>query len=592
MFYIPTILGKKGPLARLWLAAHNGKKLSKSEIMEVNVSKALTIFESESCLQTSLRIQGDLLVGISYITKRQTEYMVESADRTIQQICSLLPIEKQSGMEKVGKGRRNINLPDAEKNGKLENFDPNVESIFTFDQIQYPMKDIKKKLLQNGDYHFPDDATIPELTAEELSRRRKMVTLDEDFIQPNTINYDETFVDNFGGPLVTNDQAGGNSSRVVNPDDNFYNVTGQSVSEINAALNNFSGLNNSLMPSPHQNFENTHMEDGDFNLMPPPSIGREANDEPVRKRLRPSNLIGAADESNSLVLPQLNNEQIAAINRNRNRARRGRPAPIVIPVMNRRLIVDQVVRIPEEVFRAQLDPSPFQIGLDFPPVFNVRYPNWNEMMEMPSRTLPGPLSNLYKRIANVGATAAAVDEGFVDHFAAPPGSAAPTAHQPLQEDDNFLPPLNDDDAFFGQPVPPLPESPVVGGKHPIEEQPPNVSFADNFSDYGGSNIDSRRRRTFTTAAEDAELVAAINVQANTSLAAMSFTQRMSFEEFVSPARDRRTVSMMFVNLLSKQDKGEVVLQQVSSYNVFNTIYIFRYINEGDDGESDVMSIEV
>lgn len=579
-------------MAKLWLAAHAGKKLSKSQIMEINVSKALDFFKNDNYLQVSLRIQGDLLVGISYITKRQTDYMVESANRTIREIFNLLPLgnlekEKHSGMGKVG--RRNINLSDAKENGRLEILDQEsaMESVFTLDQMQHKMKGFIREFPYHGDWGFEGDSTIPALTTEELSRRRKMVTLDEEVLQPNTLNYEDTYVDDLGGPIDMMDQAGGNSSRVVNPDDNFYNVTGQSVSEINAALNNFNGLDNSLMPPPQQNLENTQVDDGDLSWMPAPSINRQANEESVRKRLRPSNLTGAADEPNSLVLPELNNEQIAAIVRSRNRARRGHPVPIVIPVVNRRLIIDEVTRIPQDVFRAQLVPATFQVGPEFPPVFSVRNPNWDAMMEMPSRTLPGPLRSLYKRIANVGATAEAVVEEYVDHFSAPPGSVAPTGHQPLDENDNFLPPLNDDDAFFGQPVPPLPESPVVGG-----EQPPNVSFADNFSGYGDSNIDHRRRQTFTTAAEDAELVTAISVQANTSLAAMNFSERKSFEQFVSPAKDRRTASIMFLNLLGKQDKGEVVLQQVPSYDVFNTLYICRNEEGGEDEEDDVMSMEV
>lgn len=56
-------------------------------------------------------------------------------------------------------------------------------------------------------------------------------------------------------------------------------------------------------------------------------------------------------------------------------------------------------------------------------------------------------------------------------------------------------------AYVGQPVPQLPESPVVVREPLIEEQLP--SLADNFSDYGDNNID-RPRQTFTTTAKETE----------------------------------------------------------------------------------------
>lgn len=591
MFFIPTILGKKGPLAKIWLAAHNGKKLSKSEIMEIKVSEALALFESETCLKASLRVQGDLLVGISYVTKRQTDYMLEAANKTIREISYLLPLahmekEKDAGMASVGKGRRSINLPEAKEKDRKEILDLEsaIEPVLTLDDLQYTIDGLMKDNLNNWDYEG-DEISIPVMTDEELNRRRKLVTMEDDQqLNNNPVNWDEVVVDDLGGPIDMDFQVGANSSRVVIPDDN-YNITGQSVSEINAELNNF----NELMPQPQENMQ---VDYGDMSLMPPPSIGRNANDESVTKRLRPSNFVVAADEPNSLVLQELNNQQIAA----NARPRRGRLVPIVIPEVNRRLIIDEVVRIPDDVFRDQIRPPSFQVLPDFPAIVDIRYPNWDTMMGMPSRPLPRPLHSLYKRIVSVGATADAVVENSVDHFAAPFGSAVATGHVPPDENDNFLPPLNenDDDAYFGQPVPPLPESPVVGGEPPIGGKPPNVSLAQNFSDDGGSDIDLRRRQTNKSSADDAELVTAISGRASTSLAAMKVGDRKPFDQFVKPAKDRRTAAMMFMNLLGKQDKGKVRLHQESSYNNFNTLYISRGKGKEEEEfeESTEMSMEI
>ena len=55
MFYAYFVLSKKGPLARVWLAAHWDKKLTKAHIFETNIEASVrTIMSPEvgslSCL--------------------------------------------------------------------------------------------------------------------------------------------------------------------------------------------------------------------------------------------------------------------------------------------------------------------------------------------------------------------------------------------------------------------------------------------------------------------------------------------------------------------------------------------------------------
>lgn len=41
MFYAQFVLSKKGPLAKIWLAAHWEKKLTKAQVFETNIDKAV-----------------------------------------------------------------------------------------------------------------------------------------------------------------------------------------------------------------------------------------------------------------------------------------------------------------------------------------------------------------------------------------------------------------------------------------------------------------------------------------------------------------------------------------------------------------------
>lgn len=55
MFYSVFVLGKKGPLARVWLAAHWDKKITKAQILETNIVESV-----DSILQPKVRICFDL----------------------------------------------------------------------------------------------------------------------------------------------------------------------------------------------------------------------------------------------------------------------------------------------------------------------------------------------------------------------------------------------------------------------------------------------------------------------------------------------------------------------------------------------------
>ena len=41
MFYAHFVLSKKGPLARIWLAAHWDKKLTKAHVFETNITSSV-----------------------------------------------------------------------------------------------------------------------------------------------------------------------------------------------------------------------------------------------------------------------------------------------------------------------------------------------------------------------------------------------------------------------------------------------------------------------------------------------------------------------------------------------------------------------
>jgi len=58
MFYAHFVLSKKGPLARIWLAAHWDKKLTKAHVFETNIEGSV-----EAIIQPKVCIAGLYLLS-------------------------------------------------------------------------------------------------------------------------------------------------------------------------------------------------------------------------------------------------------------------------------------------------------------------------------------------------------------------------------------------------------------------------------------------------------------------------------------------------------------------------------------------------
>ena len=75
MFYHAFILQKKGPLARVWLAAHWEKKLSKALVFDTDVQVSVESIISPK-LKMALRTSGHLLLGVVRIYSRKAKYLL------------------------------------------------------------------------------------------------------------------------------------------------------------------------------------------------------------------------------------------------------------------------------------------------------------------------------------------------------------------------------------------------------------------------------------------------------------------------------------------------------------------------------------
>lgn len=86
MFYNLEVLSKKGKLARVWLAAHHDKKLTKPQILSANIEDAIDAIVGDKSVPMALRLLGHLLLGIAKLYARQSEYMLKDCNDAIVHI--------------------------------------------------------------------------------------------------------------------------------------------------------------------------------------------------------------------------------------------------------------------------------------------------------------------------------------------------------------------------------------------------------------------------------------------------------------------------------------------------------------------------
>jgi len=85
MFYAHFVLAKKGPLSRIWLAAHWDKKLTKAHVFETNLEQSVDgILQPK--VKMALRTSGHLLLGVVRIYSRKARYLLADCNEAFVKI--------------------------------------------------------------------------------------------------------------------------------------------------------------------------------------------------------------------------------------------------------------------------------------------------------------------------------------------------------------------------------------------------------------------------------------------------------------------------------------------------------------------------
>ncbi|NWX73547.1 RD21L protein, partial [Alca torda] len=82
MFYMHFLVNKRGPLAKIWLAAHWEKKLTKAHIFECNLETTIEKIISPK-FTIALRTSGHLLLGVVRIYHRKAKYLLADCSEAL-----------------------------------------------------------------------------------------------------------------------------------------------------------------------------------------------------------------------------------------------------------------------------------------------------------------------------------------------------------------------------------------------------------------------------------------------------------------------------------------------------------------------------
>ena len=119
MFYSQIILAKKGPLGKVWLAAHWGdKKLGRPQIFSTDIASSVDSIVNPA-VPLALRVSGHLLLGVVRIYSRKVRYLMHDCHE------AMVKIKMAFKPEKGGDG---LVLVDMDPNSKKG--DNNVVSNF------------------------------------------------------------------------------------------------------------------------------------------------------------------------------------------------------------------------------------------------------------------------------------------------------------------------------------------------------------------------------------------------------------------------------------------------------------------------------
>ncbi|XP_032391612.1 RAD21 cohesin complex component b [Etheostoma spectabile] len=357
MFYAHFVLSKRGPLAKIWLAAHWDKKLTKAHVFECNLESSVESIISPK-VKMALRTSGHLLLGVVRIYHRKAKYLLADCNEAFIKIkMAFRPGVVDLPEENREAAYNAITLPE-----EFHDFDqplPDLDDIDVAQQFNLNQSRVEEITMREevGNLNLLQDNDFADFGMDDREMMREESAFEVDIMgvsasnllleaegganamadKSNHLEYDDQYKDDFGDNPMENNEGGMLVDKLLSNED------GGGIFDDPPAI-----TESVMMPQDHGD------DDDDFDAL---SAG--APDSPDSGPTEP--LPAMADQTEQTTLVH-NEEETFALE------------PIDITVKEtkakrkRKLIVDSVKELDSKTIRAQLsDYSDIVTTLDLAP---------------------------------------------------------------------------------------------------------------------------------------------------------------------------------------------------------------------------------
>ncbi|XP_012310698.2 double-strand-break repair protein rad21-like protein 1 isoform X3 [Aotus nancymaae] len=184
MFYTYGLMSKRGPLAKIWLAAHWEKKLTKAHVFECNLEITIKKILSPK-VKIALRTSGHLLLGVVRIYNRKAKYLLaDCSEAFLKMKMTFRPGLVDLPKENFEASYNAITLPE-----EFHDFDTqNINAI-----------DVSEHFTQNQSR--PEEITIRENFDNDLLFQAEGFGEESEILRRHSF-FDDNILLNSSGPLI------------------------------------------------------------------------------------------------------------------------------------------------------------------------------------------------------------------------------------------------------------------------------------------------------------------------------------------------------------------------------------------------------
>uniref|UniRef100_A0A671VZ31 RAD21 cohesin complex component b n=1 Tax=Sparus aurata TaxID=8175 RepID=A0A671VZ31_SPAAU len=355
MFYAHFVLSKRGPLAKIWLAAHWDKKLTKAHVFECNLESSVESIISPK-VKMALRTSGHLLLGVVRIYHRKAKYLLADCNEAFIKIkMAFRPGVVDLPEENREAAYNAITLPE-----EFHDFDqplPDLDDIDVAQQFNLNQSRVEEITMREevGNLNLLQDNDFADFGMDDREMMREESAFEVDIMgasasnllleaeggtnpmadKSNHLEYDDQYKDDFGDNPMESNEGGMLVDKLLSNED------GGGIFDDPPAI-----AESVMMPQDHGD------DDDDFDALSAPDSPDSGPTEPLPVM---------ADQAEQTALVH-NEEETFALE------------PIDITVKEtkakrkRKLIVDSVKELDSKTIRAQLsDYSDIVTTLDLAP---------------------------------------------------------------------------------------------------------------------------------------------------------------------------------------------------------------------------------